>query len=224
MAEVNKYARGKVYKIISNNIPDVYIGSTCEPTLAKRLAKHKDGFKRWKKDSANTYASSYKLLGQEHYEIILIELYPCNSKDELHKRERYYIENTPNCVNVIIPTRTDKEYNKIYREQNKDIIKDKSKAYREANKDVLNDKHKIYYEANKDKIKAHYDANKDVIKGKKKIYREQNKDKIKARKKAYYDANKDEINKRKRKHYEKNKDAINKRKRDKRALLKSNQK
>ena len=35
--------------------------------------------------------------------------FPCNTKLELEKRERYYIENFE-CVNKSIPTRTKKEY------------------------------------------------------------------------------------------------------------------
>ncbi len=223
MAETNKYARGKVYKIISNNIPDVYIGSTCEPMLASRLAKHKGGFKLWKSGKRH-YTSSYEILEQNHYEIILIELYPCNSKDELHKRERYYIEQTPNCVNKRIPSRTHQESSKIYRENHKDVIKGKNKIYREQNKDAISDKGKVYCEQNKnvlnEKKKIYRENHKDVLNDKNKIYRESNKDKIKAKNKIYREANKDKI----KAYYDAHKDAINKRKRDKRALLKSNQK
>jgi len=42
--------------------------------------------------------------------ITLVEKYRCETKDELHARERYYIENNK-CVNKVIPTRTTKEYN-----------------------------------------------------------------------------------------------------------------
>ena len=35
------FNNGKIYKLVSVHTPKCYIGSTCEPTLAKRKAKHK---------------------------------------------------------------------------------------------------------------------------------------------------------------------------------------
>jgi hypothetical protein len=37
-----------------------------------------------------------------------LEKYPCKSKGELEARERYWLEDTENCVNKQIPTRTQK--------------------------------------------------------------------------------------------------------------------
>ena len=53
--------------------------------------------------------TSFEVLKNENYEIVLVELAPSNSKMELHQRERYHIENNE-CVNKQIPTRTDEEY------------------------------------------------------------------------------------------------------------------
>ena len=39
------YSKGKIYKIVCNNTGLIYIGSTCEPTLARRLAKHVGNYK-----------------------------------------------------------------------------------------------------------------------------------------------------------------------------------
>ena len=39
------YSLGKIYKIADNTNGDIYIGSTCEPTLAKRLYGHVDKFR-----------------------------------------------------------------------------------------------------------------------------------------------------------------------------------
>jgi hypothetical protein len=65
--------------------------------------------------------------------IVLIENYPCDSKNELHARERYYVNNI-DCVNKNKPCTvenasklTKPEYNSIYRTINSDKIKrDKS--------------------------------------------------------------------------------------------------
>lgn len=115
---MNKYQRGKIYKIVSDLTDDVYIGSTTEPTLARRLVKHKGNYKEYL-EGQRRFITSFKILQTGNYDIVLLESYPCNSKDELHKKEREYIENTPNCVNKVIPTRTKREHSKVYREKNK---------------------------------------------------------------------------------------------------------
>ena len=129
------YQLGKIYKIVCNETNQVYIGSTCRPLLSQRLAKHNYSYKYYLKGKYR-FITSFKILERNNYEIILVELYPCNSKDELSARERYWIENTKNCVNKCIPTRTKKEYS----EANKDKIKETKKQYREANKDKINEK------------------------------------------------------------------------------------
>ena len=97
------YQLGKIYKIVDNTNGNVYVGSTCEPTLARRLAKHVADYKRYLKTSKN-YITSFIILENNDYEITLIELYACNSKDELHAREKYFIESLQ-CVNKILPIR-----------------------------------------------------------------------------------------------------------------------
>ena len=114
------YQDSKIYKIVSFSTDDVYIGSTCEKYLSNRLGGHRKDYKRYLNGKQH-YITSYKLLETDDYDIILIENFPCNNKQELHARERYWIENTPNCVNKIVPNRTDKEY----REDNNDKIKEK---------------------------------------------------------------------------------------------------
>jgi hypothetical protein len=165
------YINGKIYKITSGDL--TYIGSTCEPTLARRLSGHVTSHKLCKN---GTYGktSSFQVIETGNYEISLLELYPCNSKDELTARERFYIE-TNDCVNKRIEGRTKKEYyeankpeiakkGKAYREESKIEILERQRIYRETNKASIADKRKVYNEANKDKIaekqKARYEANK----------------------------------------------------------------
>jgi hypothetical protein len=42
------YQLGKIYKIVDNTNNNIYVGSTCEPTLARRLSGHTRNFKNWK--------------------------------------------------------------------------------------------------------------------------------------------------------------------------------
>ena len=94
------YSKGKIYQIIDHTNDNVYIGSTCEPTLARRLANHVNGYKCYLNGKSH-YITSYEILENNHYEILLLEAFPCNSKDELHKREGFHIKNTLNCINKI---------------------------------------------------------------------------------------------------------------------------
>ena len=140
--EENKYQRGKIYKIISPHTDKIYIGSTIEIYLSKRLQKHKSNYKDWCLDNNKTYTTSFELLKLRDVEIILIETYSCNSKDELHKKEREHIELNKNIiVNKNKPSRTKEEYY----QDNKDFLKAKSARYYEQNKEQINEKGKIEY-------------------------------------------------------------------------------
>ena len=78
--------------------------------------------------------------------------YPCDSKDQLHKRERFLIDSN-DCVNKVIPTRSKSEYDKLYHEVNKVKRQTQTKLNREKNKEHKKEQDKLYYEKNKDKIK-----------------------------------------------------------------------
>jgi hypothetical protein len=128
------YQQGKIYKIECNVTGKVYIGSTCEPILARRLAGHIKNYKRYLNGKSN-YVSSFDVLQNGNYDIVLIESYPCNSKDELHARERYHTNNI-GCVNKIKnqgmknelgEKEYRKQHDKNYREKNKNIIHAKQK-------------------------------------------------------------------------------------------------
>lgn len=130
----NKYKNGKIYKIVDNTNDNVYYGSTIE-TLKNRLKKHQYTKRKY-------VCSSKSIIDNNNYDIILVEDYPCNSKQELELRERYFIENYE-CINKAIPGRTNKEY--YY-----DNI-DKSKQYYQDNKEYINNRQKIYRENNKER-------------------------------------------------------------------------
>jgi hypothetical protein len=164
------YANGKVYKIYPITGEDeCYIGSTTTP-LCNRYAEHKQKYKN------DTIHENSKILfnkyGIDNCKIELLELWPCDTKEQLHAREGYHIRNN-NCVNKYIPGRTDKEYY----EENKESIAKRHKEYYETNKEILNEKYKKYrqefYKINKEVIaekkKLHYEANKEIINEKRKI-------------------------------------------------------
>ncbi len=93
------YSLGKIYKIECMTTKLIYYGSTCEPTLSRRLAAHKGQFNQFKKNRRQ-FCSSFMVLNNENYEITLVETIPCISRDELNTREKYYIKNN-DCVNMV---------------------------------------------------------------------------------------------------------------------------
>ena len=135
------YSRGKIYKIVCNITGKIYIGSTCEPTLARRLANHVQCYKCWK-NGIKKYITSFEIIEGNDYYIELLELVPCNINEELLARERYFINNIK-CVNRnknLNRTQEDKkeaytEYNKEYSEKNKDKLIEYRQQYTEKNKD-----------------------------------------------------------------------------------------
>jgi hypothetical protein len=99
--------------------------------------------------------------------IILIEEYGCENKEQLERRERYWIDELQPNLNTRIPTRTDQEW----RSQNKQYIKDFNRKYYQDNKEQLRQQQKEYVAKNKEQLDE-YQA----------VYRKQSFDKIKKQK------------------------------------------
>ena len=175
------YGKSKIYKIEPTNSidsQDVYYGSTTKDTLAMRMCAHRSDYKKWKMN-LRCYVSSYSLFekyGLENCKIYLVEHFPCQSKDELHAREGYFIQNNP-CVNKRVEGRSMKQYHI----QHKEAIQEYQKQYRELNKNVIKEYSKQYRELNKKAIrinqKEYREFNKMAIQEKQKIQREKNKEK-----------------------------------------------
>ncbi len=195
------YNNGKIYKIVSNQTDKVYYGSTCSP-LFKRLYQHKVNYKSYQNGKyCNT--TSFEIVKYDDCEIILVEKFPCESKEELYARERYYIENN-NCVNKIVIGRTKSQwYN-----DNKETIKEQRKQYREDNKETIKEQQKQWYNDNKEQIKEQkkqwYNDNKETIKEQKKQWYNDNKEQIK----QYQHDNKETIKEQKKQWYEENKEKL----------------
>jgi hypothetical protein len=162
MDSTNKYLEGKIYKIISSQTPNVYIGSTCEPKLCRRMTGHRRQYGYWKKNNKRYY-SSFEILKYDDAKIILIEKFSCFSKDELVSRENFYVNSTPNCINNYRPKRSKKEYyndnkemfqywNKEYYNSHKKSILEQAKELYNNNSDKYKLKNDIYYQNNKHKI------------------------------------------------------------------------
>ena len=186
------YANGRIYKIepiCEHDENEVYYGSTCQ-LLCKRMDSHRRDYKGWLNNKCDK-TSSYDLFekyGIENCKIYLVELYPCDTKEELLAREGYYIKNNK-CVNKIVAGRTQKQYY----EDNKEILLKQQKKYYEDNKEILLEQQKKYRETHKDEIKEYlkeyYDEHKQEISIKSKDIYKENCEMIKQRSKNYRQKN-----------------------------------
>ena len=149
---MERYQRGKIYKIVCRKTGKQYIGSTCKRLLSERLAGHVSTFKQWKKNNA-FYMTSFDILEENNYYIELIESVPCSSKDELLVRERFHIQNNE-CVNKAVPLRTEKEW----KEDNKKQIAEYKKKYNQEHVKEINEKNKKYYQKNKEQRSEKFDC------------------------------------------------------------------
>ena len=84
MTNINKYQSGKIYKITNTINSEVYVGSSTID-LEDRMIKHKNFAK--KKPYASNLHKLMNELGVENFEIELVENCPCESQEELEKRE-----------------------------------------------------------------------------------------------------------------------------------------
>ena len=161
MPRVGELNNCKIYKITSLNNPElVYYGHTCQ-TLSSRFSKHK---------TLSNKSSSKIIIEKGDAIIILVEDYPCESRDQAKSREAYYVLNNP-CVNKCVPGRTKTEY---YEDNKKEILEHKKECY-ELNKEHYLEENKKYMESHKERIQEY-----------KKQYAEKNKEKIQEYKKQYH--------------------------------------
>jgi hypothetical protein len=105
---MNKYSKGKIYKIIDNTNGDIYIGSTCD-SLKRRLQKHVAHIIEFYNNKKKYYYRSACIIMNGDYNIELIKDYSCNNKRELELEELNYIKNTI-CINLCGNALSSKEY------------------------------------------------------------------------------------------------------------------
>ncbi len=112
----NKYQQGKIYKLMSPNADRIYIGSTTN-NLSHRMGNHRIDHRKWK-SGTHYYMSSFDVIDAGNVSIILIETYPCNSRDELRAREQHHIDlNGDICVNKLRAYRAPEEKHEIQNEK-----------------------------------------------------------------------------------------------------------
>ena len=125
----NIYNNGKIYRVCDNGYTKFYYGSTVQP-LAVRMGGHRLDYTRYKNGNFLKVSlfDIFDEFNHSNCKIELVELYPCQSREELRRREGYHIQNNE-CVNKRVAGRSGKEY----REQNREAIHEKQKEYYNKN-------------------------------------------------------------------------------------------
>jgi len=143
------YSKGKIYTIRCHSDHSlIYVGATIQ-SLSVRLGEHKRANHDGKMTSISKYINNPENnTSWDDWYTELYEMFPCDNKMELAKREGEVIREiaTINKNGYYIDR---KEWLKSYNETHKDIIKEKKKAYREAHKDDIREKDKVYREKKK---------------------------------------------------------------------------
>lgn len=155
------YANGFIYKVVGNGL--TYYGSSTKSSCAARMVQHRYDAKRYMEDGNRRVPASVVCFLKGDARIELVEKFPCECRDELLKRERFYIENNE-CVNKCMPTRTIKEWHEEHKEEIKEYKAEwhkqhydpvRQKEYREQNKESIKERRKKYREARRtDPIKS----------------------------------------------------------------------
>lgn len=122
------YNNSKIYTIrCKNDATLIYVGSTTQP-LSERFSDHKTDSK--KKEKYPNHKLYSKVQDWDDWYIELYQDFPCNSVQELRKKEGEIIREIAT-LNRFIAGRTKLEYY----EDNKEYIKEYSRIYRATKRD-----------------------------------------------------------------------------------------
>jgi hypothetical protein len=174
------YENTVIYKIVCKDlgIKDCYVGHTTNFTQRKGQHKASCNNEDGNKSHYKVYMCIRENGGWDNWDMIEIEKFKCNDGNEARARERFQIESLEANLNVVIPTRTYKEYRES--EGVKEILYERGKEWREENKEKLKETKHLDYINNTDKYKERaelrYKENKEKINTQRKQYREESKD------------------------------------------------
>lgn len=198
------YQDGQIYTIrcrTDNTL--IYVGSTTM-TLARRIAYHRQVGKTIKTKFYTCVNNNW-----DDWYIELYEVFPCENKQELCKREGEIIREI-GTLNSKISGRTQAESDKLSYEKHKEARQEHAKIYREEHKEEIKLAQKKYHENHREErleaARQYNINNNEARKEYKKKYREEHKAEISAKRREYYK----EVQ-------SKDKDAINKKQNENRA-------
>jgi predicted GIY-YIG superfamily endonuclease len=145
------YSKTIIYKIVCNDlsIEEVYVGHTT--SWKQRKSQHKQSIYN---KNVKGFVSKKSTFIREHggwdnWDMIEVEKFPCNDKQEALARERYWYEKLHAKLNTNVPNRNMTEYNSTDK-----TIKRKQNFYN-ANRTAILEKQKTYNIQNVDIIKKY---------------------------------------------------------------------
>ena len=145
------YQKVIIYKLVCNDltVKDLYVGHTTDFTNRKKSHKDRCIHPNNPRYNLKVYQIMRENGSWVNWSMIEIEKYPCNDDNEARARERHWYEVLDANLNTISPKisfEEKKQYNKNYRDKNKDKYQEYNKDYYVQNKDKLlekmNEKHK----------------------------------------------------------------------------------
>lgn len=146
----NIYNHSKLYKLQCED-GYMYFGCTTQ-ALSVRLGEHK---KRSKRDINRNVYSHINNIGWDRVRIVLISEHNLENREQLLREEDELItkyKDDPYCLNMhrSFTGLNKQEYQKIYREDNKDKIQEKKKEWIKSNKDKMQVYFKEYHLKNQE--------------------------------------------------------------------------
>jgi len=197
-----------VYRIscLGETIKETYIGSTMD--FKQRMRHHKSCCHN--ENSKKYNVPLYKFIrengGWGAWKMTIIDSLTTTDKKEIEKCERKYIDEHNFTLNIVKPTRTQKEHyqdhkeeKKQYQQAHKEEILEYKKQYREDHKEEISEKAKQWYKEHKEELckksKEYYEENKTLLMENKKQYYLGHREEIIEQKKLYREANREKIHK-----------------------------
>ena len=155
------YSKTIIYKFVCKNIDvkDLYVGHTTNWRQRKNCHKSSCINSNSKKYNLKVYQTIRENGGWDNWDMIEIEKYPCNDEREASSRERQWYEQLHAELNMIVPNRTFEQW----RQDNKEIIKQKKKEWNKNNKQYYIDYRKKTKEKTKQYNKEYQKKNKIEI-------------------------------------------------------------
>jgi hypothetical protein len=149
--KASNYQNGIQYKIVCKDpaITDCYNGSCVSLKDRKKNHKSKSLNPNCKEYNFKVYRFIRENGGWDNWTLIQLEIFPCNSKQELVARERHWFDILKPTLNTNSPTldiekqkKNQAKYYAKYSEEHKDEIAAKQKQYNDEHKDELAAKRK----------------------------------------------------------------------------------
>lgn len=189
-----------IYKLCCDDTDLFYVGSTRDFTSRKNRHKNTSKNPNIREYNTKKYQTMREFGGFENWRMVPIEILNDVTKLQAEMREeemRVEIKALLNSQKASCGGITKQEYDRLYREEHKEQIKENDKQYYKKNRDKYIERTKQYYEENKEKVnekhKKYAQDNKEHIKEYMKDYYQEKKEQFKEHNKQYREEHKEQI-------------------------------